>query len=150
MFNLVPFARRGSGIQRRRELSDIESMFENFLNDRFFPTLYESSDQIKVDIKEKEKEYVVEAEIPGFKKEDVTIELDEDRLTIAAQKSEQRDEEKENYIRKERSYSSMSRSFSISNVSSENIKAKFENGILTIILPKKEQTSISSKKIQIE
>jgi len=129
MFNLVPFVRRSSGIQKYNNLFDIEDIFENFFNDRFFPTLYRNSYQMKVDIKENEKEFIFEAELPGITKEEVNIEIDEERLTIAVQKKEQTDEEKDNYIRKERSFSTMTRSFAISNVETDNVNAKFENGI---------------------
>ncbi|KGP76175.1 heat-shock protein Hsp20, partial [Desulfosporosinus sp. Tol-M] len=105
MFNLVPFVRRSSGIQKSNNLFDIEDIFENFFNDRFFPALYRNSYQMKVDIKENEKEFIVEAELPGITKEEVNIEIDEERLTISVQKNEQTDEEKDNYIRKERSFS---------------------------------------------
>jgi HSP20 family protein len=150
MFNLVPITRKRSGIQKYTDLSDIERIFENFLNERYFPSLYEMTGEMKVDIKETEKEYVVEAEVPGFKKEDITIDIDEDRLTISAEAKEEKEEKKENYIRKERSYKSMSRSFSIANVLTDKAVAKFEDGILTITLPKKEEKEITGKKISIE
>ena len=149
MFNLVPFVRRSSGIQKYNNLFDIEDIFENFFNDRFFPTLYRNSYQMKVDIKENEKEFIFEAELPGITKEEVNIEIDEERLTIAVQKKEQTDEEKDNYIRKERSFSTMTRSFAISNVETDNVNAKFENGILLIALPKKQQKAIKGKQIEI-
>jgi len=149
MFDLVPFARRSSGIQKDSNLFDIEGIFENLFNDKFYPTLYRNSSQMKVDIKENEKEFVFEAELPGTKKEEMSIHIDDDRLTISVQKNVQTDEEKDNYIRKERSYSSMTRSFSISNVETESVNAKFENGILFITLPKKQQKAIKSKQIEI-
>lgn len=82
---------------------------------------------MKVDIKENEKEYVFEAELPGIKKEEMNIQIDDDRLTISVQKNVQTDEEKDNYIRKERSYSSMTRSFSISNVETDSVNAKLND-----------------------
>jgi len=104
---------------------------------------------MKVDIKENEKEFIVEAELPGITKEEVNIEIDEERLTISVQKNEQTDEEKDNYIRKERSFSTMTRSFAISNVETDNVNAKFENGILLITLPKKQQETIKGKQVEI-
>lgn len=149
MFNIVPFARRNSGVQKYNDLFDIENMFEGFFNDRFFPTLYKNSTQMKVDVKETENEYVLEAELPGIKKEDVNLQIDDDRLTISVQKNEQTEEEKDNYIRKERSYSSMTRSFGIANVDTENVNAKYENGVLLVTLPKKQQKVIKGKQIEI-
>lgn len=149
MFDLVPFARRSSSVSKNNDLFDIEGIFENFFNDRFMPSLYKNSAQMKVDIKENEKAFIIEAELPGIKKEAVNIQIDEDRLTISVQKNEQTDEEKDNYIRKERSYSTMTRSFAISNVETDNVNAKFENGLLFITLPKKEQKAIKGKQIEI-
>jgi HSP20 family protein len=152
MFNLVPFARRSSGIQRNNDLFDIEGIFENFVNDKYFPILYKNSAQMKVDVKENENEFILEAELPGIKKEEVNLQIDNDRLTISVQKNEQTEEEKEkdNYIRRERSYSAMTRSFAIANVETDNVNAKFENGLLFITLPKKQQKAIQGKQIEIK
>lgn len=149
MFDIVPFARRSSEIQNYKNLFDFESVFENFFNDRFFPALYKNSAQMKVDVKENENEYVLEAELPGIKKEDLNLQIDDDRLTISVQKNEQTDEEKDNYIRRERSYSAMTRSFGIANVDADNVNAKYENGVLSVKLPKKPQKAIKGKQIDI-
>ncbi|HPF44432.1 MAG TPA: Hsp20/alpha crystallin family protein [Syntrophomonadaceae bacterium] len=150
MFDLTPFARRSSLAARNRNMFDIDDIFENFFNDKFFPTLYSNSAHMKVDIRENEKEYILEAELPGISKDEVKVEIDEDRITISAQKQEQSDEEKDNYIRRERSYRAMTRSFSIPDIDTENIKAKYEDGILCITLPKVEQKSVKGKQISIE
>lgn len=149
MFDIVPFARRGSGIQKYNDLFDIEGIFEGFFNDRFFPALYKNSAQMKVDVKENENEFILEAELPGIKKEDVNLQIDDDRLTISVQRNEQTDEEKDNYIRRERSYSSVIRSFAIPNIETDNVNAKYENGMLFITLPKKQQKAIKGKQIEI-
>jgi HSP20 family protein len=154
MFNLVPFAGRNSGIQRsrdlfNRDLFNIEDIFENFFNDRFFPSLYKNSSQMKVDIKENEKEYILEVELPGIKKEEVNLEIDEGRLTISVRKDEQKEDKQDNYIRKERSFSAMTRSFEVSDVETDGIDAKFENGLLFITLPKKQEKEVKGRKIEI-
>jgi HSP20 family protein len=149
MFNLVPFAGKNTGIQRNKYFLEFDEILENFFSDRFFPSLYKNSSQMKVDIKENEKEYVLEVELPGIKKDEVNIEIDEGRLTISVQKDEQKEDKKENYLRRERSYSSMTRSFDISNVETNAVNAKYENGLLYITLPKKEQKEIKGRKIEI-
>lgn len=150
MFNIVPFGRKNnSGLQKYNDLFDFDNFFEGFFSDRFFPTLYRNSAQMKVDIKENEKEYILEAELPGVKKDQVDLYIDEDRLTISVQKEEQRKEEKEDYIRRERSFSSMTRSFGIDNVDTEKVNAKYSDGILTVTLPKKQQKAIKGKQINI-
>ena len=148
MFGLTPYNnRRNLDVQRASDLWDPESWFDNFFND--FPTLYGSGSQMKVDIKENEKDYEIEAELPGVKKDEINIELRDDRLTISVQREEHDEEEKRNYIRKERRFSSMSRSFYVSDVKPEDVKAKFENGVLTLTLPKSEDEKKREHKIQI-
>ncbi|MGI6118976.1 MAG: Hsp20/alpha crystallin family protein [Desulfosporosinus sp.] len=150
MFNIVPFVRRNSGIQKYNDLFDIDNIFEGFFNDRFFPTLYKNSAQMKVDVKENENDYLLEAELPGIKKEEVNLQIDDDRLTISVEKNEQVEEEKDNYIRRERSYSSMTRTFAIDNVDTDKVSAKYEDGILTVTLPKKLKKAIEGKRIEIK
>jgi HSP20 family protein len=149
MFNLVPF--RSGGVERRdRDLFDIDSIFENFFHDTMFPAFYANSGQMKVDIKETEKAYVVEAEIPGVQKDEINLEIEQDRLTISVNKNEEINEEKENYIRKERRSSAMTRSFTVDNIIPEQANAKYENGVLAITLPKKETVVSKTKKIEIK
>lgn len=93
---------------------------------------------------------MVEAELPGVQKEEINIDLRDDRLSIAVQRNEQVNEERENYIRRERKSASMCRSFYVENVKSEDVKAKFENGLLTIVLPKREPGKPSGRRVAIE
>jgi len=110
------------------------------------PALFTGDAQIRVDIKENEKEYIVEADLPGVKKEEINIELNNDRLTISVA----RNEEKENYIRKERRSGSYCRSFHVENVVEDKISAKFENGVLSMVLPKKESGENRKNRIEIQ
>lgn len=148
MFGLTPYNRRNSGVQRRNGF-DIDSWFDNFFNDSFFPFAYGNNTGIKVDIKENDKDYVVEAELPGVNKDEINVELRDDRLTIMVQRDESKEEERDNYIRRERRNSSMSRSFYVSGVKPEDVKAKFDNGVLTISLPKSEEQKKNRHRIDI-
>lgn len=107
------------------------------------------ADQImKTDVKEKDTEYEVDIDLPGFKKEDVKAELKDGYLTIRAAKGVDREEKKEDgkYIRKERYSGNMSRSFYVGkNVTQEDIHAKFEDGILKLTIPKKEAKKVEEK-----
>ncbi|MDQ7092304.1 Hsp20/alpha crystallin family protein [Desulfosporosinus sp. PR] len=150
MFDLVPFSKKQSNIARSSDLFNIEDIFDNFFNDRFFPSLYKNSAQMRVDIRENEKDYVLEAELPGVKKDEINIDLNEDQLTISVQKSSQLDEENNNYIRRERNYSTITRSFAISNIDNDKVSAKFEDGILILTLPKKDTWKKKGKQIRIE
>ena len=107
------------------------------------------ADQImKTDVKEKDTEYEVDIDLPGFKKEDVKAELKDGYLTIRAAKGVDREEKKEDgkYIRKERYSGNMSRSFYVGkNMTQEDIHAKFEDGILKLTVPKKEAKKAEEK-----
>ena len=151
MFGLTPYRdRRNMDVQRTRDFFDPEYWFDNFFND--FPSLYGFNDQMKVDIRENDNDYVVEAELPGVKKDEINVELRDDRLTIAVQKEDHNEEEDKdkNYIRRERRYSSMSRSFYVNDIRPEDVKAKFENGVLTLTLPKVEEQKRGDHRIQID
>ncbi|WP_070102647.1 Hsp20/alpha crystallin family protein, partial [Clostridium disporicum] len=127
----------------------INDMFNDFFNDDML-SKFNSSGSFKTDIKETPEEYIVHAELPGVKKEDIKVDYNNNYLTISATRNNESEEKKDNYIRRERSYGSVSRGFYISNVNKDSIKAKFDNGVLNIELPKKELTANNSTQILIE
>ena len=97
---------------------------------------------MKTDIKEKENAFEVSIALPGVKKDDIEIELKDEYLTVSATSNMKKDEEdkKSNYIRRERYYGSCSRSFYVGDAVTENdIKASYEDGILTLDIPKVEK-----------
>ena len=151
MFHLTPFHKRETGIQRLPfGYLDIDALMENFFNDTVFPRLYSNSNLMKVDIRETAGEYIVEAELPGVKKEQISLDLSKNVLTISVQRKDEINEENERYIRKERRYGSMVRSFAVDNVIEDKATAKFENGILTITLPKIKHEEKKVNKINIQ
>ena len=97
------------------------------------------TNQMKCDIYEDEKEYHIELDIPGYKKEEIKIESNDGLLTITAEKHVENKEEdkKKKYIRKERFYGKTSRSFSFTDIDEDRIDAKYENGTLLLTVPKK-------------
>jgi len=98
-------------------------------------------------ITESEKNYLIELAAPGLTKKDFKVEMDNDVLTISAEKKEEKKEGDEGYSRKEYSYNSFSRSFTLpENCKSEKIDAKYEDGVLKLVLPKKEITPVKAKK----
>lgn len=145
MFGLVPF--RGRNIVRK-DPWNLDSIFEDFFNESMFP-VFGNQRQMKVDIREDEKNYIIEAELPGCDKDEINLEVDENVLTISVNRNEEINEEQKNYIRKERYSSSMTRSFAVDNIVPEKTTAKFENGVLTVTLPKKEETVVKSRRIDI-
>ena len=140
-----------------------ESLFDDFDNlmNFSFPdvdkTLYgkHAKNMMKTDVKEKDNGYEVAIDLPGFKKDEITAELKDGYLTVSAAKGLDKDEEdkKGHYIRQERYSGAMSRTFYVGeDVKQEDIKAKFENGILSLSVPKPvEQKKVeTSKRIAIE
>jgi HSP20 family protein len=96
---------------------------------------------------ENEKEYTIELAAPGLSKKDFTIEMENDLLTISAEKEEEKNEKENGFTKKEYSFNTFSRSFTLpENAKSEKIDAKYENGILTINVPKKELTPQKPRK----
>ncbi len=117
------------------------NIFENILSDvDFFADNRLSNTIPAVNIKETEDEFAIELAAPGLKKEDFKVNVHEKALTISTQKEKTDTEEKENYTRKEYSYSSFSRSFKLpQTIDIEKIEASYADGILKLLLPKKEE-----------
>ena len=104
----------------------------------------------KVDISEDEDAFYIEAEMPGLKKEDISLGVEEDVLTIKGERKKETEEQGKNYHRVERNYGSFSRSFNLGElIDQENIEASFENGVLHVSLPKAQQVR-KTKEITIE
>ena len=134
-----------------------EDLFDNFMEDFAFPSFTDvdralygkhARNIMKTDVKETETEYVVDIDLPGFKKDEIRMELANGNLTVTAAKGLDKDEKNENgnYIRRERYAGSLSRSFYVGgHVKEEDIHPKYENGILTFHLPKEEQKAVEEK-----
>lgn len=152
MFGLTPYNRRNSDLTKRNDIWDIRSVFDSFFNDTFsaFPSFLSSAHPMRADIRETEKEYVVDAEIPGANKEDIKLELRDDVLTISVEHNEEVNEERDSYIRKERRYGSYCRSFYVDGVKNDAVTAKYNNGVLTITLPKEEGAKEHRHRIDIQ
>jgi HSP20 family protein len=125
---------------------------QDIFEDSFLP-VFSNGNSFKpaVNIREDDKNYVLDFAIPGFDKKDLKIDLNEDVLTIASETKNETEESKDGYSRKEFSYRSFSRSFYIpENVNSEKIEANYKDGILTVSLPKQEvEKNKVAKKIEI-
>lgn len=125
----------------------LDGVFDDF----FTPVRGDEMSRMKCDIYEKDGIYTMEMDIPGFNRDDVKIEVDDnDYLTITAEKTMESNDEDKNYVRKERSYGKYQRSFYVGDIDKENIDASFENGILKVTMPKKEEEKSSKKTIEIK
>lgn len=121
-----------------------------FYLDDVFDDFFVSSEKnnMKCDIYEKEGKYFIEMDLPGFNKEDINIDMDNNYLTISAEKNSEEEDNSKNYIKRERFYNKYQRSFYVGNVSENLIDAKFDKSTLTVIIPIEEEKN--KKQIEIK
>ena len=122
-------------------------LFDDIFSDTFkgVPT----NVSLKSNIKETETSYVVEAELAGYNKEDISLDMSDGVLTISAETKKESEDKKDTYVKKERYEGKVTRSYSFDDVDEDNVKAKYENGILTVELQKVVKNA-SKKNIIIE
>ncbi len=145
MFELTPFERRRRHMEPFNPFRELEEMEKSFFRDN-------SIAEFKTDIKDTGTAYLLEADLPGFRKEDIHVDIDDGYLTISAERHSEAEEKdhKGNFVRCERSYGSFSRSFDVSNVKTEEITASYQDGVLKLNMPKKEASAPTSRRLNIE
>lgn len=143
MFEMTPFTRNHT-LASYDPFKAMED-FEKQLFGRQLPAF-------KTDIRETENAYVLDAELPGFSKEDIRVEIKQGMLTIHAehQTETSEGEEKDRYIRRERSYGSFTRSFDLEGIRSEEITASYKDGVLSLTLPKAETKAEEGRTLEIQ
>lgn len=145
MANMVPFGGRNRSLMGS---DDFYNMIDSFFSEPWFMGRY-GRDTFKVDVQQKENEYLIEAELPGVKREEVNLELGEGNLLIAVKREENVNEEGKDYIHRERRYSSMSRGIYLPDAVKEGIRAKLDNGVLKVTVPRQKGLD-NAKRIEIE
>lgn len=145
MFDLVPFRRNDMA----RKGDTFDNIFDNFFNDNFFYPANFNAGGFRVDLKEDDKNYLIEADLPGIDKDNIQIDYENNYLTISAKREDVKEDNSDNYVRKERHYGEFRRSFYIDNVDENKIDASFKNGVLALNLPKKEITDSQRRRIEI-
>ena len=148
MTGLVPFNKRNTGLLNTG-FEDFHNMLDDFFSDNWSPRRSLERDTFKINVQQKDAEYLIEAELPGVNKEEIDIDLNDGRLNISVKREEKINEEKKNYIHRESRYCSMSRSVYLADADSKGIKAKLDNGVLNITVPRQEK-SVTTERIQIE
>lgn len=142
MFELMPFGYRR--VSAYNPFRDFEEMSRSFWDNN-------NVSAFRTDITEKDDKYILEADLPGFKKEDISVDIDKDCLTITAEhKSEDKEENADSYIRRERYYGSYTRSFNVKGIDTEAITAAYNDGVLTLTMPKKEPEVPAARRLEIK
>ncbi len=137
MFELTPYS-------TRRSVYDPFNLFNDFFGSSNAPA------ELRTDITDTGDAFVLEADLPGFKKENIKIDLENDRLTIKAERRSEHEENKNGCIRRERHFGSFERSFDVSGIDTANIKASCNDGVLTLTLPKRPELVPDNRSITIE
>ena len=142
MFGMIPFERGNDNF------FDLFDSFER----KFFGNSSAALPDFRTDIRDAGDRFVLEAELPGFSKEDIKLDVKDGILTISAQHTENKDEKdnKGSYIRRERRFGSFTRSFDVTGVDEEHITASYNNGVLELSLPKVVPVVPEAKRIAIE
>lgn len=145
MFDLVPFNRR-----RDDAFGVLTKSLNEVFNDDFFAPIKSSTMSFRTDIRESEQAYLIEAELPGFKKEEIDIDFANPYLTIKAVRKEDDIEENKNHqvVRRERRFGEYVRRFYLQDIEEEGIRASLKDGMLTLVVPK--QQKAQSKRIEIQ
>lgn len=138
MFELMPFTK-----SMMNPFYEMDKMTRNLFGDTSLQTF-------RTDVQDNGDRYTLEAELPGFQKEDIHIDVEGDRLTIQAERKSEDSQQDDHYLRRERYYGAYSRSFDISQIAEDQISAAYENGILKLELPKKTVVSPTSRRLEIQ
>ncbi len=123
------------------------SILDDFFNDEFFLPSFNSNSHL--DVYQEDNKYVVEVDLPGYKKEEINMSFNNDLLTIKAEHKEEKKEDTKKYIYRSRSQSMFTRQIRFNNIDHSTIDAKFEEGVLKVILPIRGESEIV-KRIEVK
>ncbi len=143
MFDLIPFERRND---------NLFDAFDRMVNESFFGGMDRQFAPCRTDIIDQGDQYLLKADLPGFKKEDIKINVQGDELNISAERKESKDDKDKqgNYIRRERRYDSYSRSFALDGIDASKISASYNDGVLDLQLPKIPEAKPETTTIEIK
>lgn len=148
MAGLVPFNRKTPSLLSTG-FEDFYNMLDDFFSDNWSSRKSFDRDTFKINVLQNDTEYLIEAELPGVTKEEIDVDLNDGRLNISVKREEKINEEKKNYIHRESRFASMSRSVYLADADAKGIKAKLDNGVLNITVPRHEK-GIKAERIEIE
>ena len=148
MFELRPY-RKNNSVSYYNPFRDMESFEKAFFGDPYYRNALA---EFKTDITDEGDHFLLEADMPGFEKNDIHLDVSGDTLTIKAERltKNKTEDKKDRYVCSERSYGSYSRSFDITGIDAAGIKAKYNNGVLSLTPPKKVEKQPESQRVEIE
>ncbi|MBQ0013808.1 MAG: Hsp20/alpha crystallin family protein [Oscillospiraceae bacterium] len=131
---------------------EMERLERHFFSDPLFGSTSNCMPSFGTDITDEGDSYKLTADLPGFEKDDIKIDIEDNTLTLSAERHSEfeKEDKKGKYVRMERSYGSYSRSFDLTGIKSDEIEAKYENGVLTLNLPKLEEVKPASRRLEIK
>lgn len=143
MFELIPFDRhiRSASFDPFRMLDEM---------DRRLMNTAPAMNAFRTDVLDTGDAFKLECELPGFKKEDIKLDVENDCLTISAERKAETKDEKENYVKRERVFGSFTRCFDVSGINVDAIEASYTDGMLNVLLPKKAAEIPASRRLEIK
>ena len=144
MFELIPFDRNMRSVADFDPIRAFDDMERSFFGNEGMLSTF------RTDVRDTGDAFILEAELPGFSKDDLSLDIENDCLTISAKRTQENNDEKPNYIKRERYYGSFCRSFDVSGIDIDRIEASYDDGVLTLNLPKKPEIVPAARKLEIK
>ncbi len=146
MFELIPFDRTIRHMANFDPFREMDNMERSFFGNTNLVSAF------RTDVSDTGDAYKLEAELPGFNKDDIKIDIENDCLTISAERKLEtnEDDKKKNFVKRERFYGSYSRSFDVTGIDVDHIEASYTDGVLTLNMPKKKEEIPASRRLEIK
>ena len=144
MFELIPFDRTIRHMTNFDPFRELDNMERSFFGNGSVVSAF------RTDVSDTDDAFKLEAELPGFSKDDIKIDIENDCLTISAERKFDDEDKKKNFVKRERFYGSYSRSFDVTGIDTDAIEASYNDGVLTLTMPKKKAEVPASRRLEIK
>ena len=144
MFELIPFDRTIRHMTNFDPFRELDNMEHSFFGNGSVVSAF------RTDVSDTGDAFKLEAELPGFSKDDIKIDIENDCLTISAERKFDDEDKKKNFVKRERFYGSYSRSFDVTGIDTDAIEASYNDGVLTLTMPKKKAEVPASRRLEIK
>ena len=144
MFELIPFDRTIRHMTNFDPFRELDNMERSFFGNGSVVSAF------RTDVSDTGDAFKLEAELPGFSKDDIKIDIENDCLTISAERKLDDEDKKKNFVKRERFYGSYSRSFDVTGIDTDAIEASYNDGVLTLTMPKKKAEVPASRRLEIK